>query len=543
MVRNNKRASLKWIPHSSIEDRSRLDTSITWSLHELQINIGNCLHKTLVIDAGMFSWAKDVVSHNNTLPLNPTIIDSLLVTHTHNDHIGKIPVLVKEWYEGDIHMTQQSHTTFSDISVDSLRVQNSESEKIQNKRNSFGTRLNKLLSKESLTVSEKKLIEDYNIVKNSDIKKAQDRRYGLWEPLFTQEDLDKTLGKIESYPYSTNNNTNKFSVFNDTELIQARFLDAGHLYGSAMILIEIRKKNSKKVFNVLRWGDMGRFWNRIYGESPTLQGIKKQLDLVFLESTYWWKNHPDIDEEYQKRMEWTNSTLKRGGVVVHAEFAQNRLPQWVLSDLKSIKEWHYPQDTVIVIDSSLVKKLVITMSVTHPEYKEVLSSKHIRWTEKDQTEKLLLTQPKNHIFHLSWWMLQWWSILKVIKYFNKQGKDPITKKIIPKEYRGISQNGLVLLSGFTPEHTLWHVIRNNPEEYNSLSINLSGHIDHQGIIDFVTNKDWISGVELRKDAKICFMHGEIWAMYKLKDSLVEQWIDENNIVVPVLNGSEFVFPI
>ncbi len=536
-MKNHQSSHLTRIPHSSIEDRSKIGTSLTWSLHELQFHLTSNLIKVLVIDVGMFSWSSEVIANNNKLHIDPKKAHSNILTHTHNDHSGKEPVFVKEGYDGPIHMTQESHAILPDILEDSLYVQEQDSVKTQKQRKSFGSKVNAILWKSERTIWEQKLLDHYDIVKNSDIKRAQDEKYGLWKPLFSADDIDKTLSQIVSHPYADQKVAHKFNIFNDTDLVQARFLDAWHLYGSAMVLIEVRKKNSNKIFNILRWGDMGRFGNRIYGNIPTLQGIKKQLDLVFLESTYWGRNHPDIIWEYKKIIDTTKEVFTRWWIVVKAEFAQDRLPQSVLSDLKAIDDGELPEDTVVVIDSKLVKKLVVRMSITNPEYRALFKHPNILWLEKDETEKLLLTQPKNHIFHMSWGMLQGGTIMKIIKYFDKQWKD------IKKEYHWIAQNGLVLLSGYTPEHTLWYEIKNNPNRYNSESVNLSGHIDHNGIIDFITNKDGLSWVELRKDAKICFMHWEIGSMYKLKDSLVEQWIDEKNIIVPVSNGSEFNFPL
>jgi len=127
--------------------------------------------------------------------------------------------------------------------------------------------------------------------------------------------------------------------------------------------------------------------------------------------------------------------------------------------------------------------------------------------------------------------------MKLIKYFDKNNKD------VKVEHKDIAHKGMVILTWYTPEYTLWWKIKNDTNSYNSASFNFSSHIDHNGIIDFVTNKNWESGVSLRDDAKICLMHGEIWNMFKIKESLMQEWFNEKNIIIPVSNWNSFTFPI
>lgn len=64
--------------------------------------------------------------------------------------------------------------------------------------------------------------------------------------------------------------------------------------------------------------------NRLFGKSPHLDGIKKQIDLVFMESTYGGRNHPDIIAEYNTMASITQEVFERGGVVLKPNFSQER---------------------------------------------------------------------------------------------------------------------------------------------------------------------------------------------------------------------------
>lgn len=533
----NNTSYIKRTPYWSIHDTCDSKTSITWSLHVLEISINGDLTENLMIDAGMYNGSWEVIAQNNNLSIEPSSIKSAILTHNHADHNGRMPTVVGKWYDGNIFLTEHSRYAFPDIMEDSLFVQMKEIEKRKSLRANFWWKLQQAFASKDKNPQQIKLLEQYPIKQNSDIKIILDERFWALEPLFSQEDLDKTYSQLVSHPYHNDNNTNKFPVFPNSDLVHARFLDAWHIFWSSMILLEISKKNSKKIFNVLRWWDLWRFWNRIYWNSPSMWNIKKPLDMIFLESTYWGRNHPEMLEELNKKYATINQVHARWWVVLQNLFTQDRFQLDILYDLDAIENWTLSDDTMIIADSTLAKKLAITMSINDPIYKKILSHPNVKWVEKEQAEALLLKKPINHIFKMSWWMMQGWTVMKLIKYFDKNNKD------VKVEHKDIAHKGMVILTWYTPEYTLWWKIKNDTNSYNSASFNFSSHIDHNGIIDFVTNKNWESGVSLRDDAKICLMHGEIWNMFKIKESLMQEWFNKKNIIIPVSNWNSFTFPI
>lgn len=529
-----KRAHLTWIAHGSIEDANQAHTSLTGSLHTLQITLGKELSKTLVIDAWLRSGKGSVEANNDHLPIDPAMIDSLIITHTHNDHIGRLPMIAGAGYDGPILMTDGSRQKTPAILQDSLHVQEQAAQITKERRKSRGAKVNKILAKDKTnrTPQEQALLDEYNITANHHIKQAQDLKFGTGKPLFSQDDINKTLSQINNYEYHQ-----KFVVFSDTDRVQARFLDAWHIYGSAMTLIEIQKQNSKKIYNILRCGDLWRMGNRLFGKSPHLDGIKKQIDLVFMESTYGGRNHPDIIAEYNTMASITQEVFERGGVVLKPNFSQERFWQSLLLDLQLIEQGILPEDTILIADSPLAKELITMRAIDDPNYRKLLHHKNIKRTEKEQTVEELLKQGTHKIFHASGGMLEGGSVMKLIDYFNKESKS------VPDQYRTIAQKWLVLLSGYTAEGTLGHVVQHNHNKYNSARVNFSGHIDHQGIIHFLSNKDNKSGLSLRKHGKICLMHGELGAMHKIKDDLIQAWFSDKQIIIPTANGTEYTFPL
>lgn len=524
-------ASLQRTPYGSILNRNKPDTTITWSLHEFKLAIWKHLAKTIIVDCGKFNGPNWVGSRNDIFPINldPKNIDAAFLTHNHDDHRWRFPQLVWQGFSGDIFVTDESARVLSLLFKDDFRILKLDQKKIARQRKALGKKLHAALS--SSNIHDKKILKRHNVVQNSDIKLAQDSKYGNGKLLYTQEDLDKTLSQITPYSYGE-----RFDVFKDTDLVRARFLDAWHLYGSAMILLEIRKPTSRKIYNVLLCGDLGRFWNRLFWVTPTMWNIKKKLDFVLMESTYGWRNHPDIILEQLKRANAIRQTFSRGGMVLNGEFVQDRLWQGILLDLKLIEQGELPKNTKIYASSWLAKEFYQTAQLTKKEYKPLLTHKNIERVSPNELKHIVHSQPKNTIFHLSWGMMDFWTVTNILPYFRKWNKR------IEKKYHSIAEKWLVIISWFTPQHTRGYTVKNS-QNYNSLLVSFSWHADHNGIINFLTNKDNISGVELRKNAKIAFTHGGIWWMYKLADDLIKKGIHRDQIIIPTEEGVPFSFEI
>ncbi|MBI1972120.1 MAG: MBL fold metallo-hydrolase [Candidatus Aenigmarchaeota archaeon] len=183
----------------------------------------------------------------------------VFISHSHLDHIGAVPFLAKHGYVGNFYAT--------DLTIDLMRVMLEDSAKIAK-------------------------MEGYNI------------RY-------SRKDVRETLNRGISAPY---NKTLSFKNFSAT------FVDAGHIPGSAGVVIET---GGKRIFYT---GDL-----RV-ADTRLVNGMKEfpQADALVIESTYAERNHPDREEEEKRFLDAVRTTMENGGVALIPAFALGRSQEMLL---------------------------------------------------------------------------------------------------------------------------------------------------------------------------------------------------------------------
>lgn len=239
--------------------------------------------KRILIDCGM-EQGKDTYE-NQPIPVAPGEIDLVLATHAHIDHTGLLPLLVRNGFCGSIYATIPTTALCSIMLRDSAHIQEFEAE-----------------------------------WKN---RKAKRSGADPVEPMYTVQDAQATIGQFVGVEYDRR-----------VELapgIEARFVDVGHLLGSASIELWVTENGTttKLVFS----GDIGNL------DQPMLKDPTyiKEADYVFMESTYGDRTHgarPDYVGELAKILQ---RTFDRGGNVVIPSFAVGRT-QEMLFFLREIKE-------------------------------------------------------------------------------------------------------------------------------------------------------------------------------------------------------------
>lgn len=253
-----------------------------------------------LVDCGM-EQGPDMYE-NRDLPVSPTEIDFLFLTHAHIDHSGKLPLLVKNGFCGKIYSTDATRRLCSVMLSDSAHIQMSDAE-----------------------------------WKN---RKAKRSGKGAYEPLYDQSDVDATMSLFESYGYNKD--------FSAADGVSARFFDAGHLLGSSSV--KLRLKEDGKDCTVIFSGDIGN------SERPLLCDPKMpdEADVVITESTYGDREHEAVRPDYEKKLtELLSETFEKGGNLVIPSFAVGRT-QELLYLLRGIKERHAVKyDFPVYLDSPL----------------------------------------------------------------------------------------------------------------------------------------------------------------------------------------------
>src|SRR5690606_4460639 len=175
---------------------------VTGSSHLLQVN-----GRTILLDCGLFQGRRsEVQQKNRTLPYPAERIDAVVLSHAHIDHAGRLPYLVKEGYRGPIHSTVATRDLCEVMLADSAHIQE----------------------------------------KDADFLARRKRAYV--EPLYALADVSEALTQFRPHRYHDH--------FDVVPGVKARYVDAGHILGSASVELEWEEEG--RVRRLGFSGDIGR---------------------------------------------------------------------------------------------------------------------------------------------------------------------------------------------------------------------------------------------------------------------------------------------
>lgn len=228
---------------------------------------------SLLLDCGMFQGRRQEAHDiNKKLLFDPDSLDAMILSHAHMDHSGNIPMLVKGGFKGSIYATKPT--------VD----------------------LCKIMLKDSAYLQQKD-IEWVNKIK---AKKSE----APVEPLYTLQDVEASLDSFVGIDYDR--------VFTIGQGINVTLRDAGHILGSASVLLEIEE--SKKRRRIGYTGDIGRPGMPIMHDPNQL----RDLDILIMETTYGDRLHTSPTDVEEQLCQIIVSTAKAGGKIIIPSFAVGR---------------------------------------------------------------------------------------------------------------------------------------------------------------------------------------------------------------------------
>ena len=251
--------------------------AVTGSCHCLEVN-----GKKILIDCGLQQGRDE--HDDNALDFAPSYIDYVLVTHAHIDHSGRIPLLVKEGFCGQIFTTRLTGQLMSIMLRDSAHIQESDAQ-WQNQKG-------KRAGREAV------------------------------EPLYTVADAEAALQFIHTYEYG--------EIFDLCEGVKVRFNDAGHLLGSAAL--EIWATEGDVTRKIVFSGDLGNVDQPIIRDPEFVD----QADYVVMESTYGDRNHEPPESYTEALAALIDDVFSQGGNIIIPSFAVGRT-QELLYFLREIK--------------------------------------------------------------------------------------------------------------------------------------------------------------------------------------------------------------
>ncbi|MEO8635764.1 MAG: MBL fold metallo-hydrolase [Gemmatimonadales bacterium] len=281
---------------------------VTGSMHLLE-----AAGARVLLDAGLFQGKRSTArALNAALPVDPRVIDAVILSHAHIDHAGRLPLLVNHGFHGPIFATPATRDLCAVMLPDAAHIQEKDAEFLQ-RRGRAGP--------ES-------------------------------EPLYTMADAITVQELMVGLPYHRVHNLRKHLGF--------EFTDAGHILGSASVALRVTEDGGmhRLVFS----GDIGRAGLPIIADPDPPSG---PVDTLIIESTYANRDHETIADGETRLGEIIRRVAGRGGKILIPSFAVGRTQELVYSLHQLFRAGKIPGvpifvDSPLAIDATQVFRL-------HPE--------------------------------------------------------------------------------------------------------------------------------------------------------------------------------
>jgi len=441
--------------------------TVTGSMHLLEVGA-----RKVLLDCGLYQGRrKEAFERNRGLPFDASEIDAVILSHAHIDHSGNLPSLLRAGFRGGIYSTSATRDLCAYMLVDSAHLQEHDVRFVNKRRRKQGKK--------------------------------------LFEPLYTKEDALETLKLFHSVDYD--------HPFEPVEGLIVRFRDAGHILGSAIVVIDAKEsgRNSRLVFS----GDVGRRGLPILRDPQIAEGA----DYVIMESTYGDRLHESSGNAKELLRETVAEVVRRDGRLLIPAFAVGRT-QEIVYRLNQLWEAGKLPRVPVFVDSPLAVNATDVFRL-HPEcydreYIETLQTdadhdplgfavlRYVRST--DGSRKLNDLDDPAVIISASG-MCEGGRILHHLRH------------------HAVDPESIVLFVSFQAEHTLGRKILEgrNPvriygEEYEIRAAirraeGYSAHADRAELLS------WAARLQERGDVKRIFLvHGEQEGLEALAEGLKEQ---------------------
>jgi len=278
--------------------------TVTGSRHLIRVD-----GEGVLLDCGLFQGPRrEANERNRHLPVMERL-RAVVLSHAHIDHSGALPMLVRNGWKGPIHATSATQDLCAAMLADSAGLQEGDARYLNKRRRSHEPEI---------------------------------------QPLYTRYDVEQTMRRFVGHEYD--------EPFEVIPGVRATFRDAGHILGSAGVLLEIHE--GPRVYFT---GDLGR---RAY---PILRDPKPlpEVDVVLSECTYGEREHEPIENAEETIRAVIERTMKTRGKVFVPAFSVGRTQNLVYGIAERRKAGTMPEFPVLV-DSPLARKATQAF-VDHPE--------------------------------------------------------------------------------------------------------------------------------------------------------------------------------
>ncbi|MBN2251956.1 MAG: MBL fold metallo-hydrolase [Candidatus Altiarchaeota archaeon] len=418
----------------------------------------------ILVDCGMFQGTKDVTRRNyDPFRFDPKTISHVLLTHAHIDHSGLLPKLVAAGFRGRILATSATIDLCRIMLEDSVEVMRSETEH-ENKRR---------------------------------VRQGLPAR----SPLYTMKEVEATMPLFDPVEYGET-----YPVTGD---IQARYLDAGHIIGSASIEAYVGENATTK--KIVFSGDIGQ-WNTPIIRDPTLID---EADYLVMESTYGNRLHDEIALRDDAFLKCINETYAKGGKLLIPSFAVERTQELLYALSRLSREGRLP-DEPVYLDSPLA----IKATEVFRSHREFFDKEAFRYADPFGFPNLVYSHTTEES--------------KKLNDFNGPciiiaGNGMVTGGRIRHHFRhGLSNpRNTALFVGYQAEGTLGRKILEGAERVKMMGLKIDVKAEIRVMNSFSAHADyrellkWADGFR-KKPRKVYVVHGEKESSESLKEKLEEK---------------------
>jgi len=284
----------------------------------------------VLIDCGLFQGVPNA-DQRNRIPERFTFrnVNSVLLTHAHLDHTGRLPILAQRRFSGEVFCTDATAELADLILRDAAKIQAGDLIRTNRRRQREG--------KEPL------------------------------QPLYSLQDVENITSRFRCVDYD--------KPVTIAPGIEARWIEAGHLLGSACIQVSVEENGSKKT--VVFSGDVGPFGAPLTRYFSAIE----RADAVFVESTYGDREHRPFKETVNEFIEMVRTASQRGGKILVPTFAVGRaqllviLLAWLFRK-QELKPFPVYLDSPMAIEASRI--YLNHPELWHEQLKEIVDERPLR---------------------------------------------------------------------------------------------------------------------------------------------------------------------
>ncbi len=439
--------------------------TVTGSQHLVEVN-----GRQILLDCGLYQGKrKEAFERNRTLPFDMGRVDVMVLSHAHIDHSGNIPSLVKGGFKGDIFATFATRDLCGAMLLDSAHIQESDVQYVNKKR-------------------------------------ARNGR-APFEPLYTQADATAALRNFHAISYDR-----------PTQIVPGvtlTFLDAGHILGSAIVVLNVEDRDANRDVTLVFSGDLGQPGLPILRDPSNVD----RADVLIMESTYGDSLHSTYKDSGKDLERIVNETHRRGGKLIIPAFAVGRTQEIVyalhqMADARQIP--HMP----IYVDSPLAIN-VTAIFAHHPE-------------AYDEETRAFVSGDKAHLDPFGFADLHYTRTVEESKELNFLREPAVIISASGMAESGRIQHHLVnnigdakntiLIAGYQAENTLGRRILEKEPTVNIFGetyplraqvesiTGFSAHADRNGLLG------WAGAIK-KKPVRTFLVHGEDKAINALAEGL------------------------